>query len=120
MTFREIPIQILIPLVYGTWFVALEYWPKYSHIDKHQRNPRWELPARMVATVALILVLSEFATYLGPNLAGALASYPVIISVLGGFSHRRSGPTAHVATMHGLMQVLPLAITIMTILAITL
>lgn len=119
-TSREIPIQILIPIVYGTWFVALKYWPKFTPIDQTEATPRWELPARLVTTVVLIFVLSELATYLGPNLAGALASYPVIITVLGSFSQRRNGPTAHVATMYGLVQVIPLAITILTILAISL
>jgi len=120
VTLRVIPMLPLAVIVFTLWFLALKNWPKYSHENRSQKSPRWELPARMLTTVILIVVLSQFATHLGPNLAGALASYPVIITVLGSFSHRRNGPTAIVSSMHGLMQVMPLAISIMTFLAITL
>jgi hypothetical protein len=119
-TLRVIPMYALAPIIYSLWFIALKNWPKYAHEGKVEKPPKWELPARLLATVILIFVLSQFARFLGPNLAGAIASYPVIITVLGGFSHRRNGPTAIVASMHGLMQVMPLAITIMTLLAIIL
>jgi hypothetical protein len=119
-TLRVIPMYALVPIIYSLWFVGLKFWPRYINDKKAVKPPKWELPARMLATVILIFVLSTFATFLGPNLAGALSSYPVIVTVLGAFSHRRNGPAPIVASMHGLMQVMPLAITIMTLLAITL
>jgi hypothetical protein len=82
--------------------------------------PKWELPARILVTVVLILTLTGFANVLGPRVSGALSTYPVIISVLGAFSQKRFGPHSTVATLHGLVQALPITTAIMTTLAIAL
>lgn len=118
MTSFEIPLVVLLPLLIGIWFTAVKFWPDYSSQPRKLDPPRWELPARLVVTVLVILLLTGFARILGPRMAGALSTYPVIISVLGAFSHRRFGPNATVATMRGLIQTLPLTIILMTSLAI--
>ena len=120
LTSFAIPLFLLIPLVSFIYFVAMKYWPSYSNPPRTRAAPHWELPARLAVTVALILTLTGSASVLGPALAGALSTYPIIISVLGAFSHRRFGPGALVETVHGLMQVLPISIGIMAILAIIL
>ena len=120
LTSFAIPLFLLIPFVSFIYFVAMKYWPSYSNPPRTHAAPHWELPARLAVTVALILTLTGSASVLGPALAGALSTYPVIISVLGAFSHRRFGPGALVETVHGLMQVLPISIGIMALLAIVL
>lgn len=111
---------MLLPLLAGSWFLAIRFWPSYSNPPRTSQAPRWELPVRLLVTVALILILTGFASFLGPRVAGALSTYPVIISVLGAFSQKRFGPSATVATLHGLMQFLPLSMVFMTSLAILL
>ena len=120
LTSFEMPLFLVIPLLACTYLGAMKYWPSYSNPPRAHDAPHWELPARLLVTVALILILTGSASILGPRLAGALSTYPVIISVLGAFSHRRFGPGALVETVHGLMKFLPLSIGIMAILAVAL
>jgi hypothetical protein len=75
--------------------------------------PKWELPVRLVTTVLLILLLTATADVLGSRVSGALSTYPTIITVLGTFSHRRNGPKYLIATLHALIQALPITSLIM-------
>jgi len=120
LTSFEISLYILLPLLLTAWSLATKFWPAYVVEPRISEIPRWELPARLLVTVVLIVTLTGTASILGPRVAGALSTYPVIISVLGAFSQRRHGPHSTVATLHGLMQSLPITIAIMTTLAVAL
>ena len=120
ITSFEIHLYILLPLLIATWLLATKIWPAYVTEPLTSQVPRWELPTRLLVTVALIITLTGAASILGPRVAGALSTYPVIISVLGAFSQRRHGPNSTVATLHGVMQSLPISIAIMTTLAVVL
>lgn len=120
LTSFEIHLYVLLPLLIATWLLATKFWPSYVIEPRTSDVPRWELPARLLVTVVLIITLTGTASVLGPRVAGALSTYPVIISVLGAFSQRRHGPNSTVATLHGLMQSLPITIAIMTTLTVVL
>lgn len=120
LTSFEIPLYILLPLLGLSWTTAWKFWPPHVSAPRTSRTPRWELPARLLVTVVLIVTLTGTASFLGPRVAGALSTYPVIISVLGAFNHRRHGAHSTVATLRGLMESLPITISIMTILALVL
>lgn len=120
LTSFEIHLYVLLPLLIATWLLASKFWPAYVTEPRTSEVPRWELPARLLVTVVLIVTLTGAASILGPQIAGALSTYPVIISVLGAFSQRRHGPDSTVATLHGLMQSLPITIAIMTVLTVVL
>lgn len=120
LTSFEIPLYVLLPMLLSDWLLATKFWPAYVVEPKITQIPRWELPARLLVTVVLIVTLTGTASILGPRVAGALSTYPVIISVLGAFSQRRHGPHSTVATLHGLMQSLPITIAIMTTLTVAL
>lgn len=61
--------------------------------------PRWitgrtansDLPWRLGSATALVLVVTWGAAHFGPRLSGLLAMFPVMSTVLVGFSHRQSG-----------------------------
>jgi hypothetical protein len=55
-----------------------------------------------VATV-LVLGFTELAPFVGPQLSGLLATYPVFAAVLAAFAHRRSGRAAAMRVFRGLM-----------------
>ena len=55
------------------------------------RLPRWDLPARALASLLLVVVLTAASGALGPNLSGLLAPFPVITSVLAVFTHAHGG-----------------------------
>jgi hypothetical protein len=120
LTSFEIHLYALLPMLIAAWLLATKFWPSYTTKPRTAEIPRWELSARLLVTVVLIFTLTGMASFLGPRVAGALSTYPVIISVLGAFSQRRHGPDSTVATLHGLMQFLPVSISIMTVLAVAL
>ena len=118
VTSFEIPLVVLLPTLIGIWTAAMKFWPTYTPTLRQSNPPTWELPARVLITIVLIVTLTGFANILGPRVAGALSTYPVIISVLGAFSHRRYGPNAIAATLHGLMKSLLIATLIMSFLTL--
>lgn len=91
---------------------ALENWPTPGPTPPKVVHPRWELPARIITAVVIIVTLSALARALGAIFAGALATYPVIISVLGAFTQRRYGPEGTLNTLRGLMQSLPITVVL--------
>jgi uncharacterized membrane protein (GlpM family) len=65
--------------------------------------PWWDIPARMVATGALVGCITIAADYLGPTLLGIVSSFPVIMTVLTTFSHHRWGVDAAVTLLRSVM-----------------
>ena len=120
LTAWEISLIPLLILLGATWFGANHFWPTYDNQMRSHESPTWELPVRLLVTVLIILSLTGFANILGPRAAGALSTYPVITSVLGAFNQRRFGPNATVATLHGMLQTLPITTLIMSVLTIAL
>jgi hypothetical protein len=67
------------------------------------RRPRWDIPARIVVTTTIVLVLTGLATALGPSLTGLLATYPLYGAILSGFAHHLEGPGPAVRVLRGLL-----------------
>lgn len=53
--------------------------------------PWWDIPMRMLATAVLVAIITFSADHLGPELSGVVATYPVILSVIGTFTHSQWG-----------------------------
>ncbi len=53
--------------------------------------PWWDLPARALAALGLVLTLTAVSGALGPHLSGLLAPFPIITSVLAVFTHTHDG-----------------------------
>jgi hypothetical protein len=66
-------------------------------------KPANDLPWRMLAGAALSLSVTYAAASLGPRLSGLFAMFPVMSTVLVGFSHRASGPGFAVALLRGMV-----------------
>jgi hypothetical protein len=56
--------------------------------------PWWDIPMRMLATAALVAVITLSADVLGPEISGIVATFPVILTVVGAFTHHRWGRAA--------------------------
>jgi hypothetical protein len=95
------------------WAISLGLFPIYEKPTEKVVAPKWELPVRLITAVLLILLLTATANILGSRVSGALSTYPTIITVLGAFSHRRNGPKYLIATLHALIQALPITSLIM-------
>jgi hypothetical protein len=75
-------------------------WPRTP--PSLQPLPWWDIPMRMAATGALVTVLLLTADALGPQLSGILSTYPVILTVVGTFTHHRWGREALWRVLRGL------------------
>jgi hypothetical protein len=56
--------------------------------------PWWDIPARMLATFALVAAIMVSADALGPQLSGIVSTYPAILTVIGSFTHHQWGQDA--------------------------
>ncbi len=65
-----------------------------------------DLPLRVIATAALVLLVTGMAAGLGPTLSGMLAPFPVAGTVLVVFAHREHGPEAAVRVLKGFLTAL--------------
>ena len=54
--------------------------------------PWWDLPARGMAAMVLVVALTAASGSLGANLSGLLAPFPIVTSVLAVFTHAHGGP----------------------------
>lgn len=69
----------------------------------HARRRGNDLPWRMGAAAALVLLVTFAASRLGPRLSGLLAMFPVMSTVLVAFSHRESGKDFAVHLLRGMV-----------------
>ena len=63
----------------------------------------WDLPARAIATGVLVVLITGFATFLGPALTGALAPFPIALSVVCAFTVAQSGHAGIFALLRGIL-----------------
>jgi hypothetical protein len=62
-----------------------------------------DLWPRMLAALLLVLITTSLAPWLGPELSGVLAPFPVVLSVLAAFTHAREGAAAVLTFLHGFL-----------------
>lgn len=67
------------------------------------RHPRWDLPLRALCAMALVLVLTAIAGWLGSRLSGLLAPFPVIATVLATFTHAQHGADQAVRLLRAML-----------------
>ncbi len=57
----------------------------------HAQAPSWDLPMRAGCALLLVVTLTAVAGWLGPQLSGLLAPFPIIATVLATFTHAQRG-----------------------------
>jgi len=66
-----------------------------------RKPPAWEIPARIVSATAMVFLITETATFLGPHFSGLLTPFPVYATILAVFIHKFEGPDASVQFLRG-------------------
>ena len=69
----------------------------------HGPPPAWDLPVRAACALALVLTLTTVAGWLGPQLSGLLAPFPIIATVLATFTHAQHGTDELLRLLRGLI-----------------
>jgi hypothetical protein len=68
-----------------------------------RRPPAWDLPLRAACALVLVLTLTAVAGWLGSQLSGLLAPFPIIATVLAVFTHVQHGSDRLVRLLRGLL-----------------
>jgi hypothetical protein len=72
-------------------------------LHTHTTPPAWDLPVRAACALALVLTLTAVAGWLGPQLSGLLAPFPIITTVLATFTHAQRGAEDLLRLLRGLV-----------------
>jgi len=67
------------------------------------KPPAWDLPLRAACAVALVLTLTAVAGWLGPQVSGLLAPFPIIATVMATFTHAQHGTEQLLRMLRGLL-----------------
>lgn len=79
-------------LAIGAILIGLRTWPQATERATPASDRWWAIPLRMVLATLTIVTLASLEPLLGTLVAGALASLPTILMVLGVADHWTRGP----------------------------
>lgn len=74
--------------------LAARLLPRAALVPPAAAPPRFDLPLRMAAAAASVILLTALADWLGARLSGIFAAFPVVTMILGAFIHAQRGPAA--------------------------
>ena len=100
----SVPIGAALALAAGALVVGLATLPRPGgKRHEHAQPPAWDLPMRAMCALALVLSLTAVAGWLGPQLSGLLAPFPIIATVLATFTHAQRGTDELLRLLRGLV-----------------
>ena len=98
------PVGVALGLAGLSVALGLAWLPRPSRApDAHPPPPAWDLPLRAACALALVLTLTAVSGWLGPQLSGLLAPFPIIATVLATFTHAQRGPDELLRLLRGLV-----------------
>jgi len=99
-------LSVFAPLVLAALVMAPRLYPvppAASATTPAHAKPVNDIALRMLAGALLVLLVTHFATLMGPGLSGVLAMFPVMASVLVVFSHRHVGASFAIQMLRGMV-----------------
>ena len=99
----SLPIGASFAAVWIALAVAPRLFPPSETVAAATKPAVNDLPWRMLAAVLLVLAVTLSAPRIGPRLSGFLAMFPVMSTVLVGFSHVHAGRAFAVAMLRGMV-----------------
>jgi hypothetical protein len=89
----DLPLGVSLAFVAACFALGLALLPAPTAAPAALTTPPWwDLPARSLAALALVVALAAASGALGPSLSGLLAPFPIVTSVLAVFTHAHGGP----------------------------
>jgi len=100
----SVPAGVALALAGAGLLVGLAALPRPRRdASAHTSAPSWDLPMRAACALALVLSLTAIAGWLGPQLSGLLAPFPIITTVLATFTHAQRGSDDVLRLLRGLI-----------------
>lgn len=102
----SVPAPLALGLMGLTLLITPVAMPRLAQAREQQAAaplPGWDLPLRALSALALVLALTAAAGWLGPQVSGLLAPFPVIASVLAVFTHTQRGHLEVQQLLRGLL-----------------
>lgn len=81
--------------------------PKPKTVSAWPAPSPWDMPLRVLAAIALILLLTTLAQWLGPRWSGLLTAFPIASTVIAGFAHAKQGADAALNFFRGMLAGMP-------------
>jgi len=99
-----IPVGVGLALAATAIAAGLALLPRVRPRDRvADPLPRWDLPLRAACALVLVLTLTAIAGWLGPQLSGLLAPFPIIATVLATFTHGQRGVDEMLRLVRGMV-----------------
>ncbi len=100
----SVPAGVALGVAAVALVVGLAALPRAGlEVGTHPPPPTWDLPVRAACALALVLTLTAVAGWLGPQLSGLLAPFPIIATVLATFTHAQRGTDELLRLLRGLV-----------------
>jgi hypothetical protein len=100
----SLPLGVALAIAGVALLIGLACLPRPGEaIRVPATPPAWDLPVRALCAMALVLTLTAVAGWLGPQLSGLLAPFPIITTVLATFTHAQHGTEQLVRLLRGLV-----------------
>jgi hypothetical protein len=97
-----VSLELAAAVAVAVLLLTYHLLPKPSAIATFAPPPSWDIPARMIATFALVSVIMLTADLLGPQRSGLIASFPVILTVIGAFTQSQLGQNGLLRVLRGI------------------
>lgn len=98
----SLPQWGLFLVAVATLTLAAFLIPHQDHVPSTISAPWWDLPVRMVLATVLVVAITAAAEFVGAGMAGVLASFPILGSILAIFAHRMRGAQMARQVLRGL------------------
>jgi Na+-transporting NADH:ubiquinone oxidoreductase subunit NqrE len=90
-------------LIGGSCLLATSFLiPAPRHPLQRHALPWWDIPVRMLASAVMVTVIALVSDLLGATASGIAASFPVLLTVIGTFTHHQWGSDALLALLRGI------------------
>jgi hypothetical protein len=99
----HLPVTWCFAVVISALLIVPKFFPHLPAQPLPSKSGLRDLPWRMLAGAMLVLLVTFAAARLGARLSGFLAMFPVMSTVLVGFSHHYSGRSFALALLRGMV-----------------
>ena len=88
----SVSAEVALALAFTAILLGLAWLPRPAFgPPDHFEPPAWDLPLRAFCALVLVVTLTAVSGWLGPQLSGLLAPFPIISTVLATFTHAQRG-----------------------------